>query len=63
MGFIQESGSAAGTSFTSGQKVALSATANVGSLLLLHAQVGAQYVPERVYDCLQFVLKLSLTIL
>lgn len=43
MGFIQDCGSAAGTFCTSGQKVALSATASVGSLLLLHAQVGAQY--------------------
>lgn len=43
MGFIQDCGSAAGTFCASGQKVALSATASVGSLLLLHAQVGAQY--------------------
>ena len=43
MGFIQESGSAAGTSCTSGQKVAPSASDNAGSLLLLRAQVGAHY--------------------
>lgn len=49
MGFIQEHGSAVGTFCASGQKVAPSATASVGSLLLLHAQVGAQ---QRVHESL-----------
>lgn len=43
MGSIQERGSAVGISYVSGQKVAPSSTASVGSLLLLHAQVGAQF--------------------
>lgn len=42
VGFIQDCGSAAGTFCASGQKVALSATASVGFLLLLRAQVWAQ---------------------
>lgn len=43
MGSIQESGSAVGIFYVSGQKVAPSATASVGSLLPLPAQVGAQF--------------------
>lgn len=43
MGSIQERGSAVEISYVSGQKVAPSSTASVGSLLLLHAQVGAQF--------------------
>lgn len=44
-GFTQDSGWAAGTFCASGQKVGPSATASVGSLLPLHAQVRA---PSRV---------------
>lgn len=58
-GFIQECGSAVGTFCASGQKVALSVTASVGSLLLSHAQVGDQYgVHESLGLTSQFVVKL-----
>lgn len=42
MGSIQDGGWAAGTFCASGQKAGPSATASVGSLLPLHAQVRAQ---------------------
>lgn len=64
MGSIQDCGSAVGIFYVSGQKVALSATASVGSLLLLPAQVGAQYEVHESLGLavcgfrLQFVVKL-----